>query len=360
MDLVLAIRGVIARAHSQIILKHVKGHVGRDRPRSEWTLIESINVACDEEAEKCVEMGITPLPFHPLPGARCLLQVHDRWVTASPTTALQTFPAKEAISAYLAARLKVTTAKIGDIDEQAIAAARSNHGWARSVRVTKMMTGWLPVGHNWRHHGAANDLCPCCGRPDETFYHLLQCPDPQMVELRDRCLRNITRVGAETRLPALIIRLLELMIRTATGELREEPPLCGVMHSMAGWISKSWARGLRTLGSTDPHGQSAQILTLLWDSLCEPVWSLRNDIFNNIPNPSTLRELTDLRSRLLWYHRFVNQVLPPRFRFIASFQEDSIQRWDRTRCRLVLRQLATWHTEFMNLSALKECAVNKC
>jgi hypothetical protein len=148
---------------------------------------------------------------------------------------------------------------------------------------------------------------------------------------------NIIRVGAESRLPALILRLLELMIRTATGELREEPPLpmilkriwdaqlrLGVMHFMVGWISKSWAIGLRSLGSTDPHGQSAQILTLLWDSLCEPVWSLRNEIFNNIPNPSTLQELTDLRSRLLWYHRFMNQVLPPRFRFIASFQVDSI------------------------------------
>jgi hypothetical protein len=113
----------------------------------------------------------------------------------------------------------------------------------------------------------------------------------------------------------------------------------GVMHLMVGWISKSWATGLKTLGSTDPHGQSAQILTLLWDSLCEPLWSLRNDIFNNIPNPSTLQDLTDLRDRLMWYHRFVNQVLPPRFRFIASFHEDSIHRWDRARCRLVLRQL---------------------
>jgi hypothetical protein len=90
--------------------------------------------------------------------------------------------------------------------------------------VTKMMTGWLPVGHNWRHHGAANDLCPCCGRPDETFYHLIQCPDPRMAELRDRCLRNIIRVGTESRLPPQIVRLLELMIRTATGDLREEPP----------------------------------------------------------------------------------------------------------------------------------------
>jgi hypothetical protein len=100
MDLVLAIRGVIARAHCQcqIFLKHVKGHVDRDRPRSEWTFIESINVACDEEAEKCVEMGITPLPFHPLPGDRCLLRVHDGWITTSPTVALQTYPAKEAIS----------------------------------------------------------------------------------------------------------------------------------------------------------------------------------------------------------------------------------------------------------------------
>jgi hypothetical protein len=102
------------------------------------------------------------------------------------------------------------------------------------------------------------------------------------------------------------------------------------MNFAHGWISTGWANGLKRLGSKDLHGQSAQVLTLIWDAVCEPIWDLRNNILNNTPpNPTALRELTSLREKLLWYRRFRTQVLPPRFRFLARFHLEQLERWDR-------------------------------
>lgn len=343
---------MVRRASCEITFKHVKGHVDRERPCSQWTRIETIQVACDEAAETCVKMGLTPDPFRPLPGARCMLRVQNRWISQKAETALSTLPALAELKTYLTSRLKLDPEVVEEIDQEAISAVRATHSWARTVRVSKLLSYWLPVGHNWGHHGADNDLCPCCGAPDETFSHLLRCQAPSMIELRQQILTKVIQIGHEVMLPSPIVRLLELMLRSCFGDLPSDPPLpsvlqkiwsaqkrIGLINFAHGWISTGWAVGLKKLGSKDPHGQSAQVLTLVWDAVCEPIWEHRNHVLNNTPNPTALRELSSLRDRLLWYRRFKNQVLPPRFRFLARFRPDQLERWDRTRCRVALRQL---------------------
>ena len=33
----------------------------------------------------------------------------------------------------------------------------------------------MPVGHNWQTCKLKSNKCPCCGKPDKTFKHLVGC-----------------------------------------------------------------------------------------------------------------------------------------------------------------------------------------
>jgi hypothetical protein len=158
------------------------------------------------------------------PGSCCMLSVHGCWISQKAETALATLPALSDLKGYIASRLKLEPTIVDEIDQDVIAAVRATHSWAGTARISKLLSFWLPVGHNWRHYGADNDLYPCCGVPDETFSHLLQCQAPAMLELRQQIITKVIHVGTEVLLPTPIVRLVELMLRSCFGELSQDPP----------------------------------------------------------------------------------------------------------------------------------------
>jgi hypothetical protein len=353
MDVVLAIKQLVEENPDMAIhFKHVKGHANEKKPRHQCSRIEQINIDCDEEAGMRVESGDPPTPYSPLPGAKCMIKVRGSWISQRVDKAIQQIPSAAAQEKFLMKKLRIDEVAIRDIDQETIAAARSGHGWARFARTSKMMNHWLPVGHNWRHHGAENDRCPGCGAPDETFTHLFTCPNE---DLRATCregLQQIEKVARQLKLPDQIVWLLLLVIRQECGlegyAEPQEPTLrkiwdaqqhIGFSNFMIGWVSREWQKGLKRFGSKDPGGQASQMLTLLWDCVCEPIWECRNNIMANKPNPSALREMTALREKLTWYRRHQVEVLPERFRFLVTYQVCDLKKWDRERCRAALRLL---------------------
>jgi hypothetical protein len=353
MDVVMAIKQLL-EDHSEIPVnfKHVHGHADRKKPKHKCSWIEQVNIDCDEEAEECVKEDHTPTPFHPLPGARCMLKIAGKWITGRVDKAMQLIPGERAQEEYLSQRLKIPPTAVKDIDREVIAAARSTHSWPRLARTTKLMTYWLPVGHNWRKHGADNNKCPCCGAPDETFHHLLICTNDRIRKTVQDSIQQIERASSELRLPAQVVWLALRIIKQecAVTEFASptEPMLqqiwdaqqqIGNHNFIIGWLSSKWKEGMRHFGSKDPGGQTSQLITLLWDGLCEPIWACRNDIKANTPNPKDLLEMSNLREKLEWYSRFKNEVLPHRLRFLAEFTEDDITKWDRDRRKTMVRML---------------------
>jgi hypothetical protein len=71
-------------------------------------------------------------------------------------------------------------------------------------------------------------------------------------------------------------------------------------------------KAIQYYGSDDPSGQTSQLLTLIWDGLCEPILTCRNDIRTNTPNPKDLLETQNLRQKLEWYKKYKEEVLPHR------------------------------------------------
>jgi hypothetical protein len=351
MDIILSVQQMTNNTSIPVGFHHVKGHADRQRTRA-LTRIKKENIECDEAAEECIGLNLTPAPFSPTPGARCMVSVNGMWLSGDTDRAIQTLPAEEQMRQYLEERLSLPRAVIDTIDTGVIAAARSTHRWAWIVRVSKMMSGWMPVGHNWRHHGEDNDLCPCCGDPDETFIHLLCCSSMPLVELRRRALGRIDQTARECGIPLQVVRLFGLVLNAVVTNSSDVPPLppslghvwneqqkIGLANMVLGWMSNAWALALAHHGSTDPVGQAAQLLTLVWDGLCEPVWELRNSIMNNLPNPTRLREMQSLEEKLQWYHRHLFKILAQRHRFLAEYRVEDIARWDRDRRKETLRGL---------------------
>lgn len=149
-------------------------------------------------------MNEAPVPFSPLPGCRCMLRIRDRWITSRPDEAIKVAFVSEPLKEYTAKRLGIPLETVDELDQEAMGTVRSMQKWSQRGRGAKMLFGWLPVGHNWKHHGAESDLCPCCGEPDETFIHLLQCKDPEITLLRAECLKDITKAAASLRVPSAV------------------------------------------------------------------------------------------------------------------------------------------------------------
>ena len=353
MDIILAIQKIVKEnSHIAISFKHVKGHANRNKPKHKCSRIEQINIDCDEEAELRVQSGTPPSPYSPLPGAKCMVKVSGSWISARVDKAVHLLPGTIAQERFLADKLKIDDTAMQDIDRETITAARSGHSWNRMARTSKMMNQWMPVGHNKNHHGADNDKCPGCGAPDETFIHLFKCPNEK---LRDACrkgIEHIDKAGTALKLPVsihwLLLKILRLTCNIEGAPTPTEPTLkmiwisqhrIGFNYLLLGWISRSWRRGLKKFGSTDPGGQAAQILTLIWDGLCEPIWNCRNDIKSNTPNPSDFLEMATLNEKLQWFRKYKNEVLPERFRYMAEFTQDEIRRWDRDKRRATIRIL---------------------
>jgi hypothetical protein len=173
-----------------------------------------------------------------------------------------------------------------------------------------------------------------------------------MVELRTELFDDMWRAMQDSKLPAIVTSTILTLLRSVCNSEQMQRPSSTVVaeawdiqqrigfHNMAiGWIGKGWTQAFKTLGSKDPEGCTAQILTYIWEGLCEPIWHFRNDILHDKPNPCTLTEMTLLSDRLKWYKENKRMVLAPRHHILAEFTTADIDKWNRLQRRSQLRVL---------------------
>ena len=114
----------------------------------------------------------------------------------------------------------------------------------------------------------------------------------------------------------------------------------GFDNFVKGCATKEWRQVLqsRRYQSKDAVSQVAQMITAIWEVLCEPLWELRNNILARTDNPAVLEQRT-LQERLLWFKRFSVQVLAQRHRRLTDFTIEEASRWNRKQCRKKLKTL---------------------
>jgi len=94
------------------------------------------------------------------------------------------------------------------------------------------------------------------------------------------------------------------------------PPCLSMSHEMAhytfkyqtrlsfynmvvGFMSNEWKALMKQCEVEHPQGKMAQILTILWDHICEPIWATRNEIWHSKSNHVSQDELQQLSDKLL-------------------------------------------------------------
>ena len=176
MDIVLAYKHLTTcmgqqgrRVHQQ----WVRGHAdSREDDSKNISPMEQENIECDEEAEECHQQDHFAQPYTPLPGYRAILKLNGVWVTSDIRRHVLYANTAPALQQYGCARLKLTMDVYLSINWQAIARVRAKHPIHKIIRISKMIYGWMPVGHNWVKCELASSRCPCCNAQDETFLHL--------------------------------------------------------------------------------------------------------------------------------------------------------------------------------------------
>jgi hypothetical protein len=353
MDIILAIQRLVQDSETRISFNHVPGHPEKRKRKEDFTFIELANWECDRDAEEHITSPVPPYQYVPLKGAKCVVKIRGEWLSSRPEWAIQNAFAQRELEEYISKRLKISSEEVQCIDTVTIGTVRATQEWSKFARTSKLLFSWLPVGHNWHHYSDMDsNRCPCCGDPDETFLHALQCTDRRVVDLRAELFEDMWRAMQESNLPSIVTSTVLEILRSVCNVEQMPRPASAVVaeawdiqqrigfNNMAiGWIGNGWTQAFKTLGSKDPEGCTAQILTYIWEGLCEPIWHLRNDILHNKPNPRTLTEMTLLSDRLRWYRDNKRLVLAPRHHILAEYTIENIDKWNRLQRRQQLRVL---------------------
>ena len=142
--------------------------------------MEAENIECDEEAEECIQRNIEPHQWVPMDGYRAMLRLNNKWITSNLRKHVCYANTAPDLREYGCKRLKISSAVYDTINWKAIGKVRSTHCINKIVQISKMLFGWMPVGHNWRKCSLRSNRCPCCNTEDETFMHLFECKNKQM------------------------------------------------------------------------------------------------------------------------------------------------------------------------------------
>jgi len=230
MDIVLAIQKLITDSEVILSLNHIQGHPEERKRKDDFTKIELANWECDRDAEEYSILPVSPQQYAPLPGARCVIRIGGEWLSHRPDWSIQTANVLPDLEAYISERLKIPPGIVQTIDTECIGTVRATQEWSKFVRSSKLLFSWLPVGHNWHHYSDMDsNRCPCCGDQDETFFHVLQCADRRMVELKKELLDDIWRAAQDIKLHSLVSETMLNILRSVCNEGQLQRPLSTIV-----------------------------------------------------------------------------------------------------------------------------------
>ena len=163
MDIVLAYKHLISCIEQQERRVHqqwVRGHADRrEEDSANITPMEQENIECDEEAEECHQQEHFIQPYTPQPGYRAILKLDGIWITSDIRRHVQHANTAPTLQQYGCIRLNLTMEVYLNINWQAIARIRAKHPIHKVIRTSKMIYGWMPVGHNKVKCNLASSRC---------------------------------------------------------------------------------------------------------------------------------------------------------------------------------------------------------
>ena len=344
MDLAMAYKHHLDTCpQHQVERRWVMGHADskkKDEPET-ITPIEQVNIDCDRDAGERMELKETPQPFTGLPGYKAMLKLGGQWVTTHFRESVGFASTATPLIQYATSGLKITDEVFQTINWYIIGRVRATHRINRVVRTSKMLYRWLPVGANWRQCNLDSDRCPCCGVHDETFEHLLKCPHSDMVTERQDSIHRLQGEFKKLKLPPAFslafIRALKVTLYNAPIPTSNIPSITTAYEAQERIGFYNMAVGLLT--EDQPTSRMEDVLSSLWDNMCERMWITRCNIKHSSNNKAAPHELQQLQDKLLWYLRHQDEVLDYRHRFLVQYKPEDVSCWSRASRRARLESL---------------------
>ena len=106
-----------------------------------------------------------------------------------------------------------------------------------------------------------------------------------------------------------------------------------------GFLANGWVVALKDYGCSHPDRAINVLQRMVWDSIVEPLWKVRNDILHRQKNNFDSVEEERMAERLIWYSMHKHEVLDAYDHFLARFEASQIHAMTRTAKREWLRHL---------------------
>ena len=187
---------------------------------------------------------------------------------------------------------------------------------------------------------------------DETFEHLLACPHPDMTTERQDSIHSLQEDFKKFKLPPAFslafIRALKVTLYNSPIPTSNIPSISaayaaqekiGYYNMAVGLLAEEWTAALATMNVEQPQSRMEDVLSLLWDNVCEKMWKTRCNIKHSPNNKATPHELQQLQDKLIWYLRHQDEVLDYRHRFLAQYTTEDVSRWSRATRKAKLESL---------------------
>ena len=319
-----------------------------------------INVGCDHIASGTTgamlgggEIPPEPILKLPYPGSKALLKIGDKWITSRYKKAIHKATSTPPMRTYCNKRFKWRNNEFDMVYWDAIGTVRRGFNDTKKMLTSKIMHGWLPVGHKRQHITGVNQ-CPGCPCNDETIHHLFVCPHARMVETRTKAFKQMLKLGRKAKIKRSVIEAVcHVMKEECAGTDRyilpthapairdaiDEQRRIGMPLMMRGFLAKKWFDAIETSGSKHPERRMIALQRMLWIEWVEPIWHTRNDILHGGHNNTNDAESQRLADRLLWYRSHRENLLAHHDQSLARFDLTSIQKMRRGTRRECVRQL---------------------
>ena len=223
--------------------QHVKGHQEKIMKYHELSRQATLNIHADSIArDKVKEMqseGDIPEMLE-LPACKAYLINGNAIQTSQEQWTCRWKWSDLRIQNYHCRRLNVSSQTLHRINWEAFRKARKRLTSAERAFATKMMTRWLPTGHQIQKYGGQVTACHKCGE-DETVDHLFQCKGNSLWakqftnKLDDYLMEIKTEIDTRRALVSGITRWLNEDLMTKENRCPSSMKQCFKLQGEIGW-----------------------------------------------------------------------------------------------------------------------------
>jgi hypothetical protein len=264
-----------------------------------------------------------------------MLSLSGQWVTTAYRQRIQEAVTRPAHRLWFLRRFPhITTDQYESIDWRGIGLARRHKRHRHTSRITKLMAGWLNVGHQkMKMH--KDGRCPCCGADDETQLHLFTCAQPDMTRARTAALVSMAAHLQECGVPKQLHRTFMDLVKhylldqplpndlppDILAALNEQLQF-GIDLTLRGYLSNKWVHAMANHTAGHIDRKMTALYTGLWTFLFEPIWQQRNNILH-LPNSIASRyEQGQLNKDLMQWKAHTSRHTPSQTFIIGHYAKN--------------------------------------